>query len=158
MKEELINVLLYEADLTRMLYVGRTCLYGIDRAVAIDPDHSECLIGRSVVPEKFAPLFCDDEERKNFPLFYERCLEDDEPADAEGTFIFSNVGNKTLYELYNLRFVPGYWTVSEGYYLHVFSTQYHCLAWIRERKNFTSLFVRAPSGEQKMIQLVVELV
>lgn len=158
MKEELITVQLYEADLNRIVSIGRTCLYGIEPAIPIDPEYPEALIGRSVLPEKFANLFCEDEDRKNFPMFYTRCLEEDEPADAEGKFIFSDFGNKTLYELYNLRFVPGYWTVSEGFYLHIFSTQDHCLAWIRKRKEFSSLLVRSPAGEQKKIQLTIELV
>jgi hypothetical protein len=156
MKEDLIAVALYPNEMERLSTHGHTHVLGIS---AIDPEWG---LGRSTLNKKWLPLFCSEEDRKNFPDVY--CTraaeygEDDNLNDEEnGELIYSISGHRLLYEVYRLRYVPGYWTVSNGTYLEIFADKNRCLAWLL-RQDYRYLVVRDHEGNEKKIKPTIELV
>jgi hypothetical protein len=152
--DELIEVRLDEQDKFRLQTYGHVRMHGFDWINSDLPGH-----GRSVLPMKYAALFCAHEDRRHFPKFYERTLgEDPVWDDAPGRWCFSDVGRRELYRLYSLRYVSGFWTISEGEHLHIFSSRESCLHFLRSCQNFKGYTLRSPGGSQLRIQITIDLV
>lgn len=125
-------------------------LYGIDD---IDPKMPE--FGRSHIPDELAPIFCREEDNHNFPEYYTYVRNEEE---GRWEWENSDKWRDGLWLAYRLRYVPDHWTVSDGAYLHVFLTEADCVAWLHTRRDFNGYTVRTPSGEEKKIQVAIQLV
>lgn len=151
--DDLIKVGLTDQDKAEIRAHGRIRLYGFDW---IEPDLPGR--GRSVLPPELVGLFCDDEERKNYPQFYNVMLRENDPWDAPGEWVYSTKGLDRFFQLRTLRYVPGYWSVSDGDWLHVFAHKNACLKFLLSYKNFGTFSVRSPSGKHLKIKITLNLI
>lgn len=153
MSEELISVKLYSNDVKRMENIGFISLYGID------PIDAELQLGRSEIPEKWLPLFCEEGARANFPDFYIRAAEPDfQSWCGDDEFVYTQRWYDCWHKACASRHAPDHWTISSGDYLYVFPNVAQCLLWLKSRKNYEGIIVRDPSGTRKKIQVSIELV
>ena len=115
----------------------------------LDPDLPG--LGGSVIPEKYLPIFCDEDDDHKYPEIY--VLRE----DREG-YEYTMAGIRLMHEAHAARYVPGYWVVSDGDVLHVFSSQDNLWLFLQKRRDFSGYTIRAADGTLRKIQITINLV